>query len=88
LFPLNIESVRRKILIIGLEKKQTNSTKISNFKLFGGKINVLAFSPISAIRNGMIHLKSIAPEDALNILEYFDSTYATGTYKYEYLINE
>ena len=56
--------------------------KNASFRLFCMKIDALAFLPDAAlVKRGMFHLKSIAPPQGMELLQYFDSTYVSGTYR-------
>ena len=40
-----------------------------------------AFLPMEHVAKGMAHLHRIVPPGAEGVIEYFDSTYVTGTYR-------
>jgi hypothetical protein len=48
-------------------------------RIYVGMIDGLAFLPVDKVLDGMNYLKEICPEHLKPILEYFDSTYVTGT---------
>ncbi|XP_075240630.1 uncharacterized protein LOC142336032 [Convolutriloba macropyga] len=55
-----------------------------DFKLFCAQLVCLAFLPISEVRQGMIHLKQIAPPNDLKVdllLDWFESTFIAGAVK-------
>ena len=41
----------------------------------------LAFLPVENVTDGMAYLREIVPEGLQDLLEYFDSTYVTGTFR-------
>ncbi|CAN8004683.1 unnamed protein product, partial [Ixodes hexagonus] len=49
------------------------------FRLFVGMMNGLAFLPLDDIARGIEFLRTTAPPEAEDLLDYFDSTYVTGT---------
>lgn len=51
------------------------------FMLFCGQVDSLAFLPVFDIFEGMSHLRKIMPEEAHDLVEYFDQTYVNGTYR-------
>lgn len=73
------QSTWRKIQELGLS---TMYKENASFRLFYAKIDALAFLPDAAhVKLGMFHLKSIAPPQGMELLQYFDSTYVSGTYR-------
>lgn len=72
------QSVWRKLQQLGLAKKYREDEE---FRLFVGKIFGLAFLPVDYVKDGLNYLCSIAPDDALELLEYFDATYVNGGYR-------
>jgi hypothetical protein len=48
-------------------------------KHFVGMLDALAFLPIDRVAEGMAHLRTITPAAAEPLIDYFDSTYVTGT---------
>ncbi|KAH7978895.1 hypothetical protein HPB49_007245 [Dermacentor silvarum] len=44
-------------------------------------LDTLAFLPLGDVHDGMTALKGLMPEDGQEILEYFDATYISGTYR-------
>eukprot|EP00102_Acyrthosiphon_pisum_P026403 XP_016663613.1 PREDICTED: uncharacterized protein LOC107884958 [Acyrthosiphon pisum] len=68
----------RKIQNLGLQKLYTNNDSFSHFC---GMLDGLAFLPLHKIHEGMNFLKTVVPPEADELLEYFDCTYVTGTYK-------
>lgn len=69
------QSTFRKIQNLGLQRAYTEDTE---FNVFCGMIDGLAFLPISLVHAGM--LNSITTEQAQPLLDYFDSTYVSGKY--------
>lgn len=41
----------------------------------------LTFLPIGDVKDGMVYLKNIVPEEAEPLLNYFDETYVNGKYR-------
>ncbi|XP_052245107.1 uncharacterized protein LOC127854145 [Dreissena polymorpha] len=41
----------------------------------------LAFLPTQLVNEGMAHLRTLAPEALMSVVDYFDATYVTGTYR-------
>ncbi|CAI6377665.1 unnamed protein product [Macrosiphum euphorbiae] len=72
------QSTHRKIQALGLEKLYHEDP---NFTKFCGMLDGLAFLPLTDVEQGMSYLRSIMPDTALDLVEYFDSTYVNGTFK-------
>ena len=53
-------------------------TKNENVSLFCKKIDALNFLPIDDVPTGMNYIKSIIPEEARELVNYFDQTYILG----------
>ena len=51
------------------------------FKLFCGMLDGLAFLPLTDVTEGMTFLKGCTPEGTEALVEYFDSTYVTGSFR-------
>ena len=51
------------------------------FRLFCGQLDGLALLPVDEVTAGMAHLRATAPPEAASLLEYFDTTYVSGTYR-------
>ena len=69
------QSIWCKIQSLGL----TNLYESNNdFHLFCGQIDALAFLPLDEVSEGMAFLRESVPEEAIPLLEYFDTTYVTG----------
>ncbi|CAN7984762.1 unnamed protein product, partial [Ixodes hexagonus] len=51
------------------------------FRLFFGIMNGLAFLPLDDIARGIEFLRTTAPPEAEDLLDYFDITYVTGTFR-------
>ncbi|KAF0705460.1 MULE domain-containing protein [Aphis craccivora] len=49
-----------------------------NFSLFCSKIDALAILPIDDVPAGMDYIKSIMPDEARELVNYFDQTYISG----------
>ena len=41
----------------------------------------LAFLPPDQVANGMLHLRNVVPDEAVPLLDYFDTTYVTGRFR-------
>ena len=52
-------------------------------RTFIGMIDALAFLPVDEVEQGMAHLKDVIPDHPgmEELLNYFDSTYVTGTFR-------
>ena len=50
-------------------------------KLFCGMLDGLAFLPLDEVNNGMDFLKANTPEGLEDLVQYFDSTYVSGSYR-------
>ncbi|XP_076051605.1 uncharacterized protein LOC143031528 [Oratosquilla oratoria] len=72
------QAVWRKVQQLGLAKKYREDEE---FRLFVGKIFGLAFLPVDYVKEGLNHLSSVVPDDALELLGYFDATYVNGGYR-------
>lgn len=72
------QSTWRKVQSLGLVTTYRNN---SEFRLFVGKLDGLAFLPVEDVPDGMRLLKDTYPDEAVKLLEYFDATYITGGYR-------
>lgn len=73
------QSTFRKLQSLGFKRKYMEEEQFSKFC---GMIDSLSFLPLQDVFNGMSYLKRIALEEEQKLLlDYFDSTYVTGTYK-------
>ena len=52
-----------------------------NIKHFCGMIDGLSFLPEDDVHAGMMYLKDHVPTDLEPLLDYFDATYVSGTYR-------
>ena len=68
----------RKIQELGLVRKYRDD---EDFKLFCGQLDALAFLPIEDIPEGITYIRTITPIDAEGLVDYFDQTYVTGTFR-------
>ena len=68
----------RKIQELGLVRKYRDD---EHFKLFCGQLDALAFLPIEDIPEGITYIRTITPIDAEGLVDYFDQTYVTGTFR-------
>eukprot|EP00102_Acyrthosiphon_pisum_P022290 XP_016659500.1 PREDICTED: endocuticle structural glycoprotein SgAbd-9-like [Acyrthosiphon pisum] len=72
------QATHRHIQKMGL----TNDYKSDEeFSAFYRQLDALAYLPLCDIAEGMVYLKSIMSEKGSAILEYFDNTYVTGTFR-------
>lgn len=72
------QSVHRKIQMLGLQSEYKQNQQ---FTMFCSRINALAFLKADDVINGMQYLKGVTPPSGRELLDYFDSTYVTGTFK-------
>jgi hypothetical protein len=68
----------RKIQELGLVPRYREDDEL---KLFCGKLDALAFLPEDDLDEGMTHIRDITPPGAEALVDYFDQTYVTGTYR-------
>ena len=47
--------------------------------LFCGMLDALTFLPVADIANGIEWLRTVSPENTVDLINYFDETYVTGT---------
>ena len=69
------QSIWRKIQSLGLSDLYTTN---DDFHLFCGQIDALVFLILHDVAEGMTYLRDNAPDEALPLLDYFDTTYVTG----------
>lgn len=72
------QSTHRKLQELGLQNKYNHDNVFSHYC---SMIDGLAFLPVQKVIEGMKYLKSICAPDNTDIIDYFDSTYVTGTYR-------
>ncbi|KAK4879594.1 hypothetical protein RN001_007740 [Aquatica leii] len=72
------QSTFRKIQELGLVNLYKENKA---FNHFCGMIDGLAFLPPRDVRRGMLHLREVAPAEAEDLLNYFDATYVSGTFR-------
>jgi len=72
------QSTWRKIQELGLTNLYRED---DNFKLFVGMLDGLAFLPLNQVPAGMHLLRNIAPDEAEDLVNYFDTTYVSGRYR-------
>ena len=53
----------------------------SDVKLFYGMLDGLAFLPVSDVSEGLNYLKEHTPDGLEPLIDNFDSTYVSGTYR-------
>ena len=68
----------RKVQEHGMVERYKNSDEV---KLFCGMIDGLAFLPVGNVSDGLDYLRNNTPEDCERLLEYFDKTYVSGTFR-------
>ena len=72
------QSTWRKVQDLGLSSHYKEN---SDFRHFCGMIDGLAFLPVQDVEEGMAYLKDNVPNDGAPLLDYFDATYISGTYR-------
>lgn len=72
------QSTWRKIQELGLTVLYRTDEEV---KHFCGMLDSLALLPEDRVQEGMAYLKDNIPEGLEGLVEYFDSTYVTGTYR-------
>ena len=68
----------RKIQSLGL---QDHYNVDDDFRLFCGMLDGLAFLPVNDVPQGMQYLKQNVPDGAQELIEYFDETYVSGSFR-------
>ena len=66
----------RKVQALGLAVAYKTD---DDLRLFCGMLDELAFLPVTDVADGMVWLRSIAPANAIHLVEYFDETYINGS---------
>ena len=74
----------RKVQDLGLAHSYKSSNSI---KQFCGMIDALAFLPLDQVKEGMEYLQSVCPEELEDLLNYFNTTYVSGSYKVLRVLN-
>ena len=72
------QSTWRKVQQLGLVDQYHTDEE---FKLFCGMLDGLAFLPLTDVTEGMTFLKGCTPEGTEALVEYFDSTCVTGSFR-------
>ena len=72
------QSTWRKIQTLGLSQQYMDYDDI---KLFCGMLDRLAFLPLELIQDGLQIINEIVPPAFAPLVEYFDATYVTGTFR-------
>ena len=72
------QSTFRKIQELGLTSLYINDR---NVRHVCGMIDGLAFVPLNRVSDGMQYIKNNAPAELQELIDYFDKTYVTGTYR-------
>jgi len=72
------QSTWRKIQSLGLVQRYREEEDV---KLFCGMLDGLAFLPLDDISDGMAYLRENTPDGLEPLIDYFDSTYVSGTYR-------
>uniref|UniRef100_A0A0L8HB40 MULE transposase domain-containing protein n=1 Tax=Octopus bimaculoides TaxID=37653 RepID=A0A0L8HB40_OCTBM len=73
-----IQSTCQKIQDLDLTNPYNTDEEFQNFV---GMLDGLAFLPLPQVQAGMQVLRNIAPNEAQDLLDYFDSTYVFGLYR-------
>ena len=68
----------RKVQELGMVERYKNSDEV---KLFCGMIDGLAFLPVGNVSDGIDYLRNSTPEGCERLLDYFDKTYVSGTFR-------
>ncbi|MPC69143.1 hypothetical protein E2C01_063358 [Portunus trituberculatus] len=55
------------------------------FRRFCSMLDGLAFLPTEEVNEGMEHLKTVTPAEAAELVDYFDTTYVSGSYRSQQL---
>jgi len=63
---------------LGLEKMYKED---ESFGEFCRKLDGLALLPLEMVKDGIAHLKSIVPNHAKDLVNYFEKTYVNGSYR-------
>ena len=69
------QSTWRKIQFLGKARKYKTDKE---FRLYCGQLDALALLPVEMAPEAMLYLRQTAPDDAAELVEYFDSTYVSG----------
>ena len=75
---MNFQSTWRKVQSLGLVTLYRDSEEV---KLFCGMLDGLAFLPVGDVPAGLAKLKEDIPEGLEPLVDYFDATYISGTYR-------
>lgn len=69
------QSTWRKIQNLGLADRYKSD---EDFRMFCGTLDALALLPVHQVVDGMRFIRNHIPQDAEELVEYFDSTYVSG----------
>ena len=69
------QSTWRKVQQLGLVNQYKEQEE---FRHFCGMLDGLAFLPVQDLSEGMAYIRSVAPSEAQDLVEYFDATYVSG----------
>jgi len=72
------QSTWRRVQQSGLTTEYKENQELRHFC---GMLDGLAFLPLCDVEAGMSYLRSVTPVYALPVLNYFDSTYVSGSYR-------
>lgn len=72
------QSTWRKIQSLGLVQEYRDNEAV---RLFCGMIDGLAFLPVDKVSDGMQYLRENTPEGSEELLDYFDATYVSGSFR-------
>ncbi|CAG2241518.1 unnamed protein product [Mytilus edulis] len=62
----------------------------AEFRLFCNMLDALAFLPTTLLEEGIAYIRSITPDEpteAADLVDYFDATYVSGTYRQIHQLN-
>lgn len=72
------QSTYRKVQALGLQQRYRTDEEFSHFC---GMLDGVAFLPINDVPRGMAFLRNNIPDGTEDLIQYFDETYVTGTYR-------
>lgn len=62
-------------------RRSTGNLSDESIRNFCGSLDALAFLSVDQVATGKRALKEAAPEETMGLVDYFDSTYVTGSYR-------
>ena len=72
------QSTYRKVQSLGLTQHYLED---EDFRHFCGMMDGLAFLPFDEVHDGMAYLRTVVPDEGADLLDYFDKTYVSGSYR-------